>query len=105
MSNSHCQFLLIFRLQVQTGNSVYSGTYDAGRKIFHSEGFKGLYRGFFVSAFQVVSGVCYVSTYESVRHILDKQGIVTDNKIKAFVGKKISNESTLFNKAYWTKRE
>merc|ERR1712008_43363 len=58
----------------------------AGRKIFHSEGFKGLYRGFFVSAFQVVSGVCYVSTYESVRHILDKQGIVTDNKIKAFVG-------------------
>jgi len=78
--------LIRTRLQVQTGNSVYSGTYDAGRKIFHSEGFKGLYRGFFVSAFQVVSGVCYVSTYESVRHILDKQGIVTDNKIKAFVG-------------------
>ena len=82
--------MLIFRLQVQTGNTVYSGTYDAGRKIFHSEGFKGLYRGFFVSAFQVVSGVCYVSTYESVRHILDKQGIVTDNKIKAFAGKETS---------------
>jgi len=78
--------LIRTRLQVQRGNEVYSGTYDAGRKILQNEGFKGLYRGFFVSAFQVVSGVCYVSTYESVRHILDKQGMVTDSKVKAFVG-------------------
>jgi solute carrier family 25 protein 44 len=73
------------RLQVQRGNEVYKGTYDAGRKILQHEGVRGLYRGFFVSAFQVVSGVCYVSTYEGVRHILDKNG-VTDNKAKAFLG-------------------
>merc|ERR1711997_866226 len=73
--------LIRTRLQVQRGNEVYKGTFDAGRKILHNEGFRGLYRGFFVSAFQVVSGVCYVSTYESVRPILDSQGIVTDNKI------------------------
>ena len=56
-----------------------------------------------MSAFQVVSGVCYVSTYESVRHILDKQGIVTDNKIKAFVGKKPVNyfkNITFFRRYY-----
>ena len=82
--------LIRTRLQVQRGNEVYSGTFDAGRKILHSEGFRGLYRGFFVSAFQVVSGVCYVSTYESVRHILDSQGIVTDSKMKAFLGKELN---------------
>ena len=31
---------------------------------------------------QVVSGLCYVSTYEGVRHMLDNNG-VKDNKIKA----------------------
>ena len=77
--------LIRTRLQVQRGNEVYKGTYDAGKKIFQNEGFKGLYRGFFVSAFQVVSGVCYVSTYEGVRHILDAQGI-RDSKVKAFLG-------------------
>ena len=77
--------LIRTRLQVQRGNEVYKGTYDAGRKILHSEGIRGLYRGFFVSAFQVVSGVCYVSTYEGVRHMLDSQGI-TDSKVKAFLG-------------------
>ena len=31
---------------------------------------------------KVVSGICYVSTYEGVRHILDKNG-VTNPKIKS----------------------
>ena len=31
---------------------------------------------------QVVSGLCYVSTYEGVRQMLDNNG-VKDNKIKA----------------------
>ena len=51
--------LIRTRLQVQKGKEVYSGTFDAGRKILHSEGFRGLYRGFFISAFQIVSGLCY----------------------------------------------
>ena len=77
--------LIRTRLQVQRGNEVYKGTWDAGKKILKTEGFKGLYRGFFVSAFQVVSGVCYVSTYEGVRHLLDSHG-VQNTKTKAFVG-------------------
>ena len=77
--------LIRTRLQVQRGNDVYSGTYDAFRKILKNEGAKGLYRGFFVSVFQVVSGTFYVSTYEGVRHVLEGHG-VTDNKVKAFLG-------------------
>ena len=51
--------LIRTRLQVQRGKEVYSGTFDAGRKILRSEGILGLYRGFFISAFQIVSGLCY----------------------------------------------
>ena len=35
--------------------------------------------------FQVVSGIFYVSTYEGVRHILDKNG-VQDPRVKAMLG-------------------
>ncbi len=73
------------RLQVQYKNDIYQGTFDAFRKIVRAEGVRGLYRGFWVSGFQVVSGVCYVSTYESVRHLLDRQR-VTNATVKAFVG-------------------
>jgi len=73
------------RLQVQLHNTVYNGTFDAFKQILHNEGPRGFYRGFWISCFQVVSGVCYVSTYEGVRHILSKNG-VTDNKVKAVVG-------------------
>ena len=41
------------RLQVQYKNDVYSGTFDAFKKILKTEGVGGLYRGFWVSAFQV----------------------------------------------------
>ena len=51
--------LIRTRLQVQRGRDVYAGTYDAGHKILQNEGLRGLYRGFFVSAFQIVSGVAY----------------------------------------------
>eukprot|EP00095_Tigriopus_kingsejongensis_P005032 snap_masked-scaffold375_size191602-processed-gene-0.3 protein:Tk05032 transcript:snap_masked-scaffold375_size191602-processed-gene-0.3-mRNA-1 annotation:"hypothetical protein DAPPUDRAFT_301164" len=73
------------RLQVQYRNDVYRGTWDAFSKIARDEGVRGLYRGFWVSAFQVVSGVCYVSTYEGVRHLLD-QSNVTNSALKGFVG-------------------
>ena len=51
--------LIRTRLQVQKGKEVYSGTYDAGRKILQSEGVRGLYRGFLISTVQIVSGLCY----------------------------------------------
>jgi len=73
------------RLQVQHQNAIYNGTFDAFRKISGTEGVLGLYRGFWISAFQVVSGVCYVSTYEGVRHILENNG-VSDYRVKAMIG-------------------
>jgi len=78
--------LIRTRLQIQYRSNEYNGTWDAGRKILRTEGVRGLYRGFFVSAFQVVSGVFYVSTYEGVRHFLDSNSITQNSKIKAFVG-------------------
>jgi len=74
------------RLQVQQQSAVYSGTFDAFRKILRSEGIRGFYRGFWVSSFQVVSGICYVSTYEGVRHVLGRSQLVTDTKVRAFLG-------------------
>lgn len=43
---------------------------DAGAKIYRSEGFSGLYRGFWVSSMQIFSGVAYIGTYEASRHLL-----------------------------------
>jgi len=73
------------RLQVQHKNALYSGTFDAFRQILRHEGYKGLYRGFWISCFQVVSGLAYVSTYEGVRYVLEKNGI-TNPKIKSLAG-------------------
>lgn len=43
-------FMLIkTRLQIQRGNTVYKGTFDALFKIGATEGVSGLYRGFWVS--------------------------------------------------------
>ncbi|XP_043224253.1 solute carrier family 25 member 44-like isoform X1 [Amphibalanus amphitrite] len=73
------------RLQIQHHHSVYSGTFDAFRKTFVHEGVSGLYRGFWVSAFQLVSGVAYITTYETVRHALQKCG-VQDSRMRALAG-------------------
>lgn len=62
------------QLQVQFKNDIYSGMIDCGVKIFKNEGMPGLYRGFWISSFQIVSGVFYISTYEGVRHILGQYG-------------------------------
>jgi solute carrier family 25, member 44 len=62
------------QLQVQFKNDVYKGMIDCGCKIYKSEGVRGLYRGFWVSSFQIISGVFYISTYEGVRHILTQKG-------------------------------
>lgn len=62
------------QLQVQFKNDVYKGMIDCGSKIYTAEGVRGLYRGFWISSFQIVSGVFYISTYEGVRHILTQKG-------------------------------
>ena len=89
-------FDLFFKPSI--GNETYNGTWDAGRKIYKTEGFKGLYRGFFVSVPQVVSGLCYVSTYEMVRHLLENNLGIKNNKTKAFVGGGAASIGNSWNK-------
>lgn len=72
------------QLQVQFKNDIYKGMIDCGMKIYKSEGVTGLYRGFWISSFQIISGVFYISTYEGVRHILNQYG--AGQRTKALVG-------------------
>uniref|UniRef100_A0A1L8DZY3 Putative mitochondrial carrier protein n=1 Tax=Nyssomyia neivai TaxID=330878 RepID=A0A1L8DZY3_9DIPT len=72
------------QLQVQFRNDVYSGMLDAGSKIYKSDGISGLYRGFWISSVQLISGVFYISTYESVRHVLGQYG--AGQRTKALIG-------------------
>jgi len=74
------------RLQVQRGKyPVYSGTFDAFLKIIRQEGLTGLYKGFMINTFQVVSGIGYLITYEKVRHLVHTYAS-TDNRIKGLIG-------------------
>lgn len=61
---------------------------DAYRKIYKLEGISGLYRGFWISSVQIVSGVFYVTTYEGVRHLLGQDPMTSqlDPRIKALIG-------------------
>ncbi|XP_059789752.1 solute carrier family 25 member 44 isoform X1 [Balaenoptera ricei] len=59
--------LIRTRLQVQKGKSLYHGTFDAFIKILRADGVTGLYRGFLVNTFTLISGQCYVTTYELTR--------------------------------------
>nr|CAG4635553.1 EOG090X08ST [Artemia franciscana] len=72
------------RLQIQKGSEIYKGTFDAFRKITKYEGTKGFYKGFWVNSFTIISGSCYVLTYENVRHLLHSYD-VRDAQIKALV--------------------
>ncbi|XP_023310216.1 solute carrier family 25 member 44 [Anoplophora glabripennis] len=75
--------LIKTRLQIQKHNDLYTGMFDAYGKIYKYEGFGGLYRGFWISSVQIVSGVFYISTYEGVRHVLNKKNI--NSNIRAFI--------------------
>ena len=69
---------------MQYKSENYSGMLDAGKKIYQSEGMAGLYRGFWISSVQIVSGVFYISTYEGVRHLISRMG--AGDRMKALVG-------------------
>ncbi|KAH9509718.1 hypothetical protein Btru_044330 [Bulinus truncatus] len=80
-------FMLIkTRLQIQKGNTIYKGTFDAFMKIFMNEGRTGLYRGFWVSCLQLFPSMAYISTYEGTRHYMAEHLGVTENRIRSFVG-------------------
>ncbi|KAB5525942.1 hypothetical protein PHYPO_G00146020 [Pangasianodon hypophthalmus] len=75
--------LIRTRLQVQKGKSLYSGTYDAFRKILRAEGIRGLYRGFMVNTFTLISGQAYITTYELVRKYVSSYS--KNNTVKSLV--------------------
>ncbi|KAL7831039.1 hypothetical protein SRHO_G00305410 [Serrasalmus rhombeus] len=75
--------LIRTRLQVQKGKSLYTGTYDAFRKILRAEGVRGLYRGFMVNTFTLISGQAYITTYELVRKYVSNYS--KDNTLKSLV--------------------
>ncbi|CAG5001040.1 unnamed protein product [Parnassius apollo] len=72
------------QIQVQRKKEAYKGVTDAITKIYRNEGISGLYRGFWLSSFQIISGVFYISTYEGVRHELGKYDV--SPKMKSFIG-------------------
>lgn len=75
--------LIRTRLQVQKGKSLYTGTYDAFKKILCAEGVRGLYRGFMVNTFTLISGQAYITTYELVRKYVSNYS--KDNTFKSLV--------------------
>ncbi|XP_067871403.1 solute carrier family 25 member 44-like isoform X2 [Heterodontus francisci] len=75
--------LIRTRLQVQKGNSHYRGTFDAFLKILRAEGVRGLYRGFPVNTFTLVSGQGYITTYELVRMYVSNYS--NNDAIKSFI--------------------
>lgn len=79
------------RLQVQKQNNVYSGSLDAFRKIIRSEGYCGLYKGFWVNSIQVFSGISYIATYEKTRDLITNYTNISDSKAKAFLAGGISS--------------
>lgn len=75
--------LIRTRLQVQKGRSLYHGTFDAFVKILRAEGVTGLYRGFLVNTFTLISGQCYVTTYELTRKFVSDYS--QSNTVKSLV--------------------
>ncbi|MEE6491599.1 hypothetical protein FKM82_016282 [Ascaphus truei] len=75
--------LIRTRLQVQKGKSMYNGTFDAFLKIVRTEGGAGLYRGFLVNTFTLISGQCYVTTYELTRKYVSRYS--SSNTVKSLV--------------------
>ena len=57
-------------LFMQKQNTIYTGTFDAFRKVLKHEGIRGLYKGYMVSTFGLVSGQLYITTYELIRSTL-----------------------------------
>jgi solute carrier family 25, member 44 len=59
------------RLQVQKGNTFYSGTLNAFRTIIRLEGFSALYKGYLVQGFQLLPLALYITSFELLRKKID----------------------------------
>lgn len=96
-TNDLCYYYVIFVTLISSNFCIPIGLYsfhsliclcigliDAASKIYKSEGVGGLYRGFWVSSVQIVSGVLYIATYEGVRHVLTQHN--ASPSVKSLVG-------------------
>ena len=77
--------LIKTRIQIQKQKAHYCGTFDAFRKISRAEGFRGLYKGFWVSNMLVVPQMAYITTYENTRVFLKDRTSIQNNKIRSFM--------------------
>ena len=77
--------LIKTRLQVQKQKSLYNGTFDAFRKILRYEGFRGLYRGFWISSWYVLPSMTYITVYETVRHVLQDKTTLQNNTVRSLI--------------------
>uniref|UniRef100_A0A915K1Y4 Mitochondrial carrier protein n=1 Tax=Romanomermis culicivorax TaxID=13658 RepID=A0A915K1Y4_ROMCU len=73
------------RIQVQHGNENYTGTFRTFGQIYKSEGWRGLYRGFFVNGCQVFSSIFYLTAYEKVRELLLSEFDLKNNSIRGLI--------------------
>ncbi|KAL6730426.1 hypothetical protein Aduo_001404 [Ancylostoma duodenale] len=60
------------RLQLQKQHTVYKNTLDAFINISKKEGFRGLYRGFWVTVPQIGTSFIYATVYEKLRAVLNQ---------------------------------
>ncbi|XP_053408821.1 solute carrier family 25 member 44-like [Mercenaria mercenaria] len=74
------------RLQIQSGKDVYKGTWDAVKSISRTEGIRGFYPGFGVYCFTIFPGMCYISSYEGVRHYMNTNTNWNQGWLKSLVG-------------------
>ena len=77
--------LIKTRIQIQKKKSHYKGLFDAFSKISHREGYRGLYKGFWVSNLLVVPQMAYITTYEGTRLFLKNNTRLQNNKIRSFL--------------------
>uniref|UniRef100_A0A914UMF0 Solute carrier family 25 member 44 n=2 Tax=Plectus sambesii TaxID=2011161 RepID=A0A914UMF0_9BILA len=75
------------RLQLQKQNSVYRGTTHAITDMVKTEGFRGLYRGFWVTLPQIGASFIYSTVYERLRAFLQTEvGISSAALVSAVAG-------------------
>ena len=77
--------LIKTRIQIQKHSEIYRGIFDAFRKVSKSEGFRGLYKGFWVTNMLIIPQMSYISTYEGTRQYLKRHTPLTNNKIRSFI--------------------
>lgn len=73
-------------MQLQKQNTVYRSTFHAYSDISKREGFRGLYRGFWITVPQIGCSFIYSTIFEKCRAVLHEQGIQSVGGVAAVAG-------------------